>query len=140
MLTLLDSACELRLLDPRWLCAGLYHLDVRNNLLRTLPAEAARVPVVLLSGNPDLDVRGVDEATWRSYVAAKSQGTVAPTLFRLVLVGEEAAGKSTLLRALMHQKVDVNHNESTDGIESCILSDFAPDKGKVARSIKEALG
>ena len=138
---MLDSACELRLLDPRWLCASLYHLDVRNNLLRTLPAEAARVPVVLLSGNPDLDVRGVDEATWRSYVAAKSQGTVAPSLFRLVLVGEEAAGKSTLLRALTHQTVDISHNLSTDGIDSSILSNFEPDEVKKSRagSVKEAV-
>ena len=64
----------------------------------------------------------------RSYVAAKSEGTVAPSLFRLVLVGEEAAGKSTLLRALSHQPVDITQNLRTDGIDSCILSNFEPDK------------
>ena len=93
--------------------------------------------MVLLSGNPDLDVRGLDEATWRSYVAAKSQGTVP--LLRLVLLGEERAGKTSLLRAIMHQKVDVTQEQRTTGIESCVLSDFTPDKGKVARSIKEVL-
>lgn len=86
------ASCRLSSLHPAWLRYAplLSLLDVRNNQLRTLPVEAASIETVLMEGNPDLDLNGIDN--WREYLQLRATQSTPQRRLKLLLVGMEGVG------------------------------------------------
>ncbi len=92
--------------------ASLTVLDVSNNNLNSLPKQLGSLPLKLfkVSGNPlknapqELLIARNPSAAILSWFQALSQGTKPCYRARLMVVGEEGVGKTTLLHSLRNDK------------------------------------
>ncbi|KAH3759249.1 Protein NLRC3 [Pelomyxa schiedti] len=111
---------------PPLLCEGLLYagctsLDVSANLLETLPSSLHEIPEVTLDGNPlSLIPESFRHQPWSKLSQFLKYNGVPVCWWnkKLLMVGEEAAGKTTLLKCLAKRKA-VNtggKNVATDGI------------------------
>lgn len=86
-------------------------LDLRDNKLQALPPSLADCPHIeraLLDGNPMELVPSVFRSSWsklKSYLATLNDRAASWACMRLLLVGEEATGKTTLVKCLVSRKV-----------------------------------
>lgn len=117
------AACQLEYLPPAWIAQApaLELLDVRGNCLRTLPTEATRIALVNFEGNPDIDIQGL--ADWKRFLEDRRLAARRQQSFKLIVVGQEGAGKTTLISSLAKGgPVDVTKNQATDGVAETVIS------------------
>ena len=96
-----------------WKGGLIRELDLRNNRLNLLPSSLRHIEKVHLSGNPLLCLpQHLRAARWskvREYLDETQRGDVTWNVRKVILLGEEGAGKTTLSQALStkHGKVNV---------------------------------
>ena len=125
--TMVDlSNCEIRSLNALAvaLLTPIRVLDLSNNRLQSLPPELSDLSLlehVILDGNPLMYIPKPFRKSWlkiRTFLKGIGQKASRWNERKMVLVGEEAAGKSTLLQCLRSKKhrVSCKTNLSTNGI------------------------
>jgi hypothetical protein len=120
------SNCEIRALNAVTvaLFGRVRTLDLRNNRLQILPPELSDLLLldrVLLDGNPLMYIPKPVRKSWsqiRTYLKGVGQKASRWNERKVVLVGEEASGKTTLLQCLKAKKgkTSCRTNLSTNGI------------------------
>ena len=110
--TLPNTLAELR---------SLVRLDVRDNAIRTLPttlSDLTRLNAFYLWGNPLVENLGSDKKEDVAvYLQGLREGVVENKEVKVAVVGEERAGKTTLIQALReNSEVCREDVEKTDGI------------------------
>lgn len=130
------AGCELTSLPP-WLgeLTELEHLSLEDNHLTDLPAslgQLSKLRKLDLDGNPlNPDLAAAHKQGTRpvlQFLRERAAGEVVLHEAKLVLVGEGAVGKSTLLGALRGDEW-VENRDSTHGVEIKTVQMTDPDSG-----------
>jgi Leucine-rich repeat (LRR) protein len=104
------SGCSIRCINPLFAAAlgGIRILNISNNNLETIPAELAMLPSleqVIFDRNPLSAVPAANRVSWPKLKAYLKQLNSRASMWlerKLVIVGEENAGKSVWTQELGH--------------------------------------